>query len=225
MEALLPAVPYNGPRPGSPEQVKAIIAELRRLYPDARCSLNFSNPLELLVATQLAAQCTDIRVNIVTEKLFHKYRTVQDYATVSQAELEEDIRSTPLPHVDPREGSIQLPTYYNYGVGEKEKEALFNVLPALSLEATVRYQRRKIGDIDQHTLAQCQSTASIEELQKLNMFTRLVDLRNANARGIAYENRRRIIAAFSEPENPNDTGRPEVQGAFLITVASSKGLC
>ncbi len=94
MEALLSTQPYDGPQPGSPEQVRAIIAELRRLYPDARCSLNFSNPLELMVATQLAAQCTDIRVNIVTEKLFRKYRTVEDYATASQSELEEDIRQT-----------------------------------------------------------------------------------------------------------------------------------
>lgn len=94
MEALSPTLPYDGPQPGSPEQVRAVVAELRRLYPDAKCSLNFSNPLELLVATQLAAQCTDIRVNIVTEKLFRKYRTAEDYATASQAELEEDIRST-----------------------------------------------------------------------------------------------------------------------------------
>src|SRR5713226_6155964 len=60
---------YSGPEPGSPEQVEAIIAELRRLYPDAKCTLNFSNPLELLIATQLAAQCTDERVNIVTKDL------------------------------------------------------------------------------------------------------------------------------------------------------------
>src|SRR5437879_13216360 len=85
---------YTGPEPGSPEQVEAIIEELRRLYPDAKCTLNFSNPLELLSATQLAAQCTDERVNIVTEKLFQKYRSVEDYATVSQEELEQDIKST-----------------------------------------------------------------------------------------------------------------------------------
>ncbi len=85
---------YTGPDPGSSEQVRAIIDELRRLYPDAKCSLNYSNPLELLVATQLSAQCTDERVNIVTERLFKKYRTVEDYATVSQEELEQDIRST-----------------------------------------------------------------------------------------------------------------------------------
>lgn len=91
---LAPATTYTGPQPGSPEQVYAIIAELRRLYPDATCSLNYANPLELLVATQLSAQCTDERVNIVTEKLFKKYRSVEDFATVSQEELEQDIRST-----------------------------------------------------------------------------------------------------------------------------------
>src|SRR5713101_803416 len=85
---------YAGPTPGSPEQVQAIIAELRRLYPDAKCSLNFSNPLELLIATQLSAQCTDERVNIVTGDLFRKYSSVEDYATVSQEELEQDIRPT-----------------------------------------------------------------------------------------------------------------------------------
>lgn len=94
MEAVSPTIPYNGPQPGSPEQVRAIITELRRLYPDATCSLNFSNPLELLIATQLAAQCTDERVNIVTARLFQKYRTAEDYATASQTELEEDIRPT-----------------------------------------------------------------------------------------------------------------------------------
>src|ERR1700686_2029538 len=91
-----PVIPstYSGPRPASPEQVTAIIAELRRLYPDAKCSLNFTNPLELLVATQLSAQCTDERVNLVTIGLFKKYRSVEDYALASQEELEKDIKST-----------------------------------------------------------------------------------------------------------------------------------
>jgi endonuclease-3 len=89
-----PKSTYTGPRPGSPEQIQALIAELRRLYPDAKCSLNFSNPLELLIATQLSAQCTDERVNIVTLDLFRKYRSAEDYATVSQEELEQDIRPT-----------------------------------------------------------------------------------------------------------------------------------
>jgi len=85
---------YLGPEPGSSEQIQAIIAELRRLYPDAKCSLDFSNPLELLIATQLAAQCTDERVNIVTKTLFQKYHTAADYANASQEELEQDIKST-----------------------------------------------------------------------------------------------------------------------------------
>src|SRR5205085_7761460 len=85
---------YAGPPPGSPEQVAAIIEELRHLYPDAKCSLDFTNPLELLIATQLSAQCTDERVNLVTRDLFQKYRGAEGYATVSQEELEQDIRST-----------------------------------------------------------------------------------------------------------------------------------
>lgn len=89
-----PPRPYSGPQPGSPEQVKAITEELRRLYPDAQVTLDFSNPLELLIATELAAQSTDERVNMVTRDLFRKYRSVEDYATVSEEELEQDIRST-----------------------------------------------------------------------------------------------------------------------------------
>jgi endonuclease-3 len=97
MEQILPPT-YRGPAPGSPEQVQMIIAELRSLYPEARCSLDFTNPLELLVATQLSAQCTDERVNIVTKSLFQKYHTVEDYATVRQEELEQDIKSTGFYH-------------------------------------------------------------------------------------------------------------------------------
>jgi len=79
--------------------VSAISAELCRLYPDAKTSLNFSNPLELLVATMLSAQTTDERVNLVTTHLFQKYRSAEDYATVSQEELEQDIKSTGFYHI------------------------------------------------------------------------------------------------------------------------------
>ena len=89
-----PPRPYSGPQPGSAEQVQAITEELRRLYPDAQGTLDFSNPLELLIATELAAQSTDERVNRVSRDLFRKYRSVEDYATVSEEELEQDIRST-----------------------------------------------------------------------------------------------------------------------------------
>ena len=61
-------------------------------YPSACCSLEFQKPYELLIATQLAAQCTDARVNIVTKDLFRKYKSVVDFANADQAELEGDIR-------------------------------------------------------------------------------------------------------------------------------------
>ena len=64
------------------------------LYPDVTCSLDYDNPLQLLVATQLAAQSTDARVNIVTRDLFAKYRTVADYAAAALPELEQDIHAT-----------------------------------------------------------------------------------------------------------------------------------
>jgi endonuclease-3 len=71
-----------------------VIDKLRKLYPDAHCELNFTNPLELLVATILSAQCTDKRVNIVTRDLFKKLRTAADYAGIPQEELESAIKST-----------------------------------------------------------------------------------------------------------------------------------
>jgi endonuclease III len=71
-----------------------LIERLKAVYPDARCSLNYSSPLELLVATILSAQCTDERVNRVTMSLFRKYRTAGDYASAPEGELEEDIKST-----------------------------------------------------------------------------------------------------------------------------------
>ena len=76
------------------QRTQKIIARLKKEYPDARCSLNHANPLELLVATILSAQCTDERVNLVTADLFRKYRAAQDYTKVPQSELEQDIRST-----------------------------------------------------------------------------------------------------------------------------------
>src|SRR3712207_1435231 len=76
------------------QRTREIIRLLKREYPEARCSLNYSNPLELLIATILSAQCTDERVNIVTADLFRKYRCAKDYLNVAQSELETDIRST-----------------------------------------------------------------------------------------------------------------------------------
>ena len=75
-------------------RAKKIFAALHKAYPTAHCELNFSNPLELLVATILSAQCTDKRVNIVTESLFKKYRSAADFAKADLSELEQDIKTT-----------------------------------------------------------------------------------------------------------------------------------
>ena len=71
-----------------------VIKRLRKAYPDAHCALNHANAFELLIATILSAQCTDVRVNIVTADLFRKYRGPADFLKISQAELEKDIHST-----------------------------------------------------------------------------------------------------------------------------------
>lgn len=75
-------------------RVLKIINLLEDEHPDAKIALNYTNPLELLVATILSAQCTDQRVNIVTKEIFKKYRKPEDYANADLKELEEDIRST-----------------------------------------------------------------------------------------------------------------------------------
>lgn len=76
------------------QRVTEIIKIFDRLYPEAGCSLEYKDPLQLLVAAQLSAQCTDARVNIVTKTLFQKYKNVYDFAEADLEELQEDIRST-----------------------------------------------------------------------------------------------------------------------------------
>jgi endonuclease-3 len=78
----------------SPAPAPEVVARLKSEYPDARTELDWANPLELLVATILSTQTTDVQVNRVTQDLFAKYRTAEDYAESSLTELEEDIRPT-----------------------------------------------------------------------------------------------------------------------------------
>ena len=80
--------------PPTAERIGPIIARLKEQYPEARCSLDHVDPLELLVATILSAQCTDERVNQVTKTLFGTYRTAHDYATADPAVFEQEIKST-----------------------------------------------------------------------------------------------------------------------------------
>lgn len=75
------------------ELAREIISALAKMYPEAGCTLDYETPVQMLIATQLSAQCTDARVNIITESLFKKYKTVYDFAAADYSELCEDIRS------------------------------------------------------------------------------------------------------------------------------------
>lgn len=121
---------------------------------------------------------------------------------------EELISSTELQPKKHPIGTVYLPKQMGFGVGRTEKELLFRKLPMLSAEAT--------GAVpDAHDAASNHFEDVKKELSKANAFAKLLDLRNASAGGIAYENRRRIITAFSGPENRFDPGRSEVQGAWI----------
>ena len=74
------------------EKIRRILDTMAEMFPDAHCELNHSNPFELTIAVLLSAQCTDETVNRVTEQLFLKYRTPEDYLSVGIEELEQDIR-------------------------------------------------------------------------------------------------------------------------------------
>lgn len=76
------------------ERLKKLLKVLKKLYPKPEMALNFSNPWELLVAVVLSAQCTDVRVNIVTEELFKKYKKLDDYVNADLKQFEKDIKST-----------------------------------------------------------------------------------------------------------------------------------
>lgn len=81
------------------EVANLAVEELEKLYPDIKCSLKYSNPYELMFATRLSAQCTDARVNIVTEKLFKKYPTLESFADADLEELEQDVKPCGFYHM------------------------------------------------------------------------------------------------------------------------------
>ena len=133
---------------------------------------------------------------------------------------EEDVHATRIlpPTQSPGE-KLELPKYANFGIGEEEKKILFETLPEMSLE-TIRLNQERDDEragryINVNRLQEIEETHTPLEHYKASMLARIVDLRNANAKGIAYENRRRCVEAFSE-EAKSDPGRPEVQGVPFI---------
>jgi small subunit ribosomal protein S15 len=107
----------------------------------------------------------------------------------------------------PEAGIVKFPPYLNYGVSGAQQEQLGRVLPVVSAHAFA--QQEGATGVQASTVVKLSLG---EQVHKANMLGKVMDLRNANAGGIAYENRRRIVAEFSEPGKLEDTGRPEVQG-------------
>lgn len=133
------------------------------------------------------------------------------------------------PRMIPRErpiGVVHEPEQYAFALTKTEADELFGKLPILSSEIASKvvqeFAQKETGEVErvgdglntQEVISTGQESGN-RELRKANIFAKVVDLRNADADGIAYENRRRIIEAFSGPENPFDPGRTEVQAAIL----------
>jgi endonuclease III len=116
-------------------RARKVLGALERAHPDARIALHFDTPLELLVATILAAQCTDERVNLVTRSLFRTYRTAADYATADPAALEAAIRSTGFYRAKARAlvGMARTLVAEHGGVVPRSREALL-ALPGVGLK-------------------------------------------------------------------------------------------
>ena len=116
-------------------RARKIIRALKKAYPDAKIALNFGNPLELLVATILSAQCTDERVNLVTPALFKKYAAARDYARAEPATLEEEVRSTGFYRAKTRSIIAMAKALLDHHDGEvpRSREALV-ALPGVGLK-------------------------------------------------------------------------------------------
>jgi small subunit ribosomal protein S15 len=144
----------------------------------------------------------------------HKWRSC-DLAKV--VITEDALYSDSVPEIlHSPEGDIELPPHLSFGITERSKELLFKVLPPLSAqEGVTKFSENVVSEMQE---------AMENEKAKASMFAKVIDLRNANAKGLAFENRRRCIKLFSPPGNPFDTGRPEVQGAYH-RIFSTPTLC
>jgi len=134
-----------------------------------------------------------------------------------------------------QEGDVHVPPSLAFGIREREERMLFEHLPLLSADMNTRHEMTVItnalsgggggggggGGVNGHSRKSVEAMSAYHETQlaagtvQANVLAKVVDLRNANAAGIAFENRRRVIEAFSEPGRPNDSGRTEVQAALL----------
>src|SRR5262245_30819672 len=142
-------------------RARQIIRALKKAYPDAKIALHFGNPLELLVATILSAQCTDERVNMVTPALFKKYSAARDYARADVATLEEEVRSTGFYRAKTRSIIAMAKALVDQHGGEvpRSREALV-ALPGVGLKTANVILGNAFGGqaiaVDTHVFRVCQ---------------------------------------------------------------------
>ena len=142
-------------------RARKIIRALKKAYPDAKIALHFGNPLELLVATILSAQCTDERVNMVTPALFKKYPAARDYARADAATLEEEVRSTGFYRAKTRSIIAMAKALVDQHGGEvpRSREALV-ALPGVGLKTANVILGNAFGGqaiaVDTHVFRVCQ---------------------------------------------------------------------
>lgn len=139
-------------------------------------------------------------------------------STLAKVLVDDD--SSPTPQLKPEKfiiGNVNVPEYLGFGVDTEEKKMLFDILPKLTADMALQKEMMSKQALDELLKAEQAQAIMIEQektqLEKANMFAKVLDLQNANAKGIAYVNRRRIIYAFSTSENPFNPGRTEVQSA------------
>ena len=142
-------------------RARKIIRALKKAYPDAKIALHFGNPLELLVATILSAQCTDEQVNMVTPALFKKYPAARDYARADAATLEEEVRSTGFYRAKTRSIIAMAKALVDQHGGEvpRSREALV-ALPGVGLKTANVILGNAFGGqaiaVDTHVFRVCQ---------------------------------------------------------------------
>lgn len=184
------------------KKVKTILTLLKKRYPGSTTALLHKNPLQLLVATILSAQCTDIRVNMVTKKLFNKYKTAPDYASADLKDLEQAIRSTGFYHnkakniigavkmivekfcgkvPDSMEGLIQLP-----GVARKTANIVlshgYGKIEGIAVDTHVRRLSNRLGLTKNADPVKIE--ADLMKITKKNEWPYLSDLLIAHGRAI-----------------------------------------
>jgi small subunit ribosomal protein S15 len=119
------------------------------------------------------------------------------------------------------ETEVRVPPSLAFGMREREKRMVFEHLPLLSADMSTRREMNALRRVNVEEMAAHHAGALAAGARQANAMAAMVDLRNANAAGVMFENHRRVIEAFSEPGKPNDTGRTEVQGACLLSLFRS----